>query len=191
MRISFQFDLEKAIRLMAYVVSRLDGADKIVLTKYLYLADRDHFLRFGYPITGDRQCAIKWGPVPSACLSVLRGEAWPNQGTVFRHLQVNDNRVTVHTPVDGALSPTELEVVEKTIQLHRNKNPRAFVREMHELPEYKEVYVPGTSRPIPYEVILKHYSQGNDAQWRKNRPVISPEMASQMNSPFGGSEPNL
>src|SRR5258706_9893863 len=95
MRIVFQFDLTKALQAIAYLVSHLGEVEKVKLLKLLYIADREHFLRHGYPITGDRPYAMPWGPVPSACLDALNGQSWPHSDDAFEYIQVINNMVTV------------------------------------------------------------------------------------------------
>src|SRR5262249_47985983 len=108
MRINFQFDLVKAVQVIAYLASRLGGVEKVKLLKLLYIADREHFLKHGYPITGDRQFAMPWGPVPSACLDALNGQSWPAPDDVFEFLHVVDNLVTVKkSPGEDRLGTTE------------------------------------------------------------------------------------
>ena len=65
MAIHFQFDPAKAMQMIGYVVARVGPVDKVALTKQLYIAERDHFIKHGYPITGDRLYAMPRGPVPS------------------------------------------------------------------------------------------------------------------------------
>lgn len=190
MRIAFHFDLDKAIQALAYLVDALGEVDKVALTKLVYLADREHFLEHGYPITGDRPCAMKWGPVPSATLSALNGEAFPEPDAAFRYLHIDDNKVMLrHRPGDGLLSDAEKRTLDAVARRHGGKRTWDLVRETHELPEYKEAYVEDTSRPIPYELILKH--AGDDRHFRHGRPVISDATAAHMPCPFERSETDL
>ncbi|MCK4275964.1 MAG: SocA family protein, partial [Phycisphaerae bacterium] len=61
--IQFKWRPDKAIQATAYLVGKLGKVDKIKLIKLLYIADRDHFLQHGAPITGDDQYALNKGPV--------------------------------------------------------------------------------------------------------------------------------
>ncbi|MCX5662185.1 MAG: Panacea domain-containing protein [Planctomycetota bacterium] len=192
-RIRFQFDLPKALQAMAFVVHHRGAVEKVKLIKLLYIADRNHFLAAGHPITGDDQYAMKFGPVPSSCLKVLDGESPVGEReVVFDHMHVIDNSVTLKQPLMiDRLSLSERRVLSQTIADHGHKWRWDLVEETHQFPEYRETYVEGTSTLIPYEVILKHYAGGDENKWRLNRPVVSTEMASRMNAPFRASEPDL
>ena len=157
MDIRFHFDLSKAIQVMGYFIVRLDRVEKVKLMKLVYIADKENFLTQGYPITGDRQCAMPWGPVPSDCLHAVNGEIWPNPDEAFKFIHVDDSEVSLRKdPGTASLSPVELESLERVYRVHGNKSRWTLVGETHRYPEYKEAYVVGTSRTIPYESILRH-----------------------------------
>src|SRR5690606_40518414 len=44
------------------------------LMKLMYFADRDHLVKYGFPITGDMYIKLPYGPVPSFSNFVLRNE---------------------------------------------------------------------------------------------------------------------
>ena len=189
MSIRFQFDLSKAIAAMAYVVDRLGAVDKIKLVKLMYLADRRHLIRHGYPITGDRQVAMRLGPVPSGCLDALNGQL-PHPSRVFDHLHVSDAKVMLLSrPKPDPLEASERETLDRVITEHGGKDTWDLVRETHGYPEYEETYVEDASTTIPYELILRHH--GGEDRFRHNRPVISEAMAAHMVSPFRGPENDL
>jgi uncharacterized phage-associated protein len=190
MRISFQFDLGKAVQAMAYLVRELTRVDKAKLMKLMYVADRDHFIEHGYPITGDEQVAMKYGPLPSACLDALDGNPRDAKARVFAYLQIEDTTVSLRKdPGDDRLAESEKAMLQRVAGQHRDKSTWALGRETHAYPEYQHTYREGTSTPIPWEVILRHY--GGAAAFSKGRPVVSPEMAAHMTSPFSQPEPDL
>src|SRR5580693_8314582 len=105
MSLAYQFNLEKAVQAMAFFVDQLAPVDKIKLVKLIYLADRDHFIHVGTPITGDRQVAMPYGPVPSATLDAINGLVCSAEETVFRYLAVKNNQITLRrSPGQSALS---------------------------------------------------------------------------------------
>ena len=66
MSVQFEFDPEKTVAAALYIVSKnLPELTMAKLFKLLYLADKDHLVRYGRPITGDNYVAMKDGPVPS------------------------------------------------------------------------------------------------------------------------------
>lgn len=181
-QIEFEFDFEKAIEAIAYLVEELVEVDKVKLTKLLYLADRDHFLKCGYPITGDSQFAMPKGPIPSNCLDVLDGDP-PYDEEVFRYLHVEDNKITLHTkPGLNVLTESEKETLDKILKEHGHKDKWKLVDETHMYPEYADVFKGDTSTRIPYELILKYH--GDESQYRDGRPVLTRKIREHMKCPF-------
>jgi len=176
----FQFEQDKAIQAMGFIVGRLKSVNKVKLMKLVYLADKTHFLRAGYPITGDRQRALPYGPVPSGTLDVLNGNIWPDPEAAYKFLHVDDNTVTLrHDPGLDRLSAEEVATLDQVLQLYGKDapwGPGGLVEQTHDLPEYQEAFAGAVQRgaksaPIPYESILKH--AGDESHYRLNRPVAS------------------
>jgi hypothetical protein len=173
----FQFDQDKAIQTMAYIVKRLGSVEKVKLMKLIYLADKQHFLRAGYPITGDRQCALPHGPIPSGTMDVLNGNIWPDPQTAYHSLHIDDNAVMLRRdPGVDRLSDEEIATLDEVLRLHGNTDTWRLVEETHRLPEYREAFAVATERgtrsaTISYESILKH--AGDESHYRLNRPVVS------------------
>jgi hypothetical protein len=148
----------------------------------LYLADRHHFIEHGVPITGDRLCAMPYGPVPSASLDAING-FWSSGEQVFRYIHVNDRRAELRqSPGTAALSKSEIASVDAVVREQGPKATWQLVRETHRLPEYVESYVEGSARTIPYERIAKF--SGRDERFRLDRPVVCAEAAALMPCPF-------
>jgi uncharacterized phage-associated protein len=179
MNMRFGFNLEKAYQAMAYMLERIGTIEKVKLTKLVYLADRQHFIERGYPITGDDQYAMKKGPVPSLTLDVLDGD-FP---AVFDFIHIDDNLISLKkSPGTTALNDDERATLDQIVARDGHKDKWVLVRETHKLPEYEQTYKEGTSTRIPYELIAK--VSGNENRFRKNRPVISQEAAAHMSCPF-------
>ncbi len=193
MIIAFEFDACKAARAMAYLVSRMpeQKTDKVKLMKLLYLADRDHFLQEGRPITGDDQYAMPYGPVPTLSLNLLDGQfAQSDDGAVFTYLETRDYEVSLkEIPDPLGLSQTEIRALDAVMQRYGVMDTWRLKDYTHELPEYRQVFRPGTSTRIPFELLLELYSTGN--LYRHGRPVITPGMAASMPCPFPRPEPDL
>jgi hypothetical protein len=151
--------------------------------KLVYLADREHFIRHGVAITGDRQCAMPYGPVPSHTLDLLNGDAWEDGDYVYQYLHLEDRRVRLRLfPETNELTEMEIQTLDHVIQRNGATETWKLVKQTHRLPEYEEAYVEGTSRPIPYERIAKF--SGNPDRFRHNRPVVSQATADRMINPF-------
>ncbi|MBI4569884.1 MAG: SocA family protein [Planctomycetes bacterium] len=193
MRIRFQFDPKKAIACMVDILRRSGGeCDKVKLMKLLYLADREHFLREGYPITGDSQVAMKHGPVPSNCLDLLDGQVQEWREAVVSRIQTDDYHVRLRPEAvtnDPALTDSERRALDDVFFTHGAKETWSLVDETHRFPEFQEACLKDTSAPIPYETILKHH--GGEDRFRHGRAVISHVTMRHMVSPFRVTETDL
>lgn len=70
--ISFEYNKEKAIEMMIYIVSMIDGCDKHKLMKVCYFADLNHLENYGRPVTGNHYIKMEYGPVPSEVYDMVR-----------------------------------------------------------------------------------------------------------------------
>jgi len=71
MPLEFRPKLDKILELLLYLAHKRPDADKYQAVKLLYLADREHFSRFGRPITFENYYALWYGPVASNALDLL------------------------------------------------------------------------------------------------------------------------
>ncbi len=186
MKIQYQFDVDKAVAAMVAILRYTGPTDKLKLIKLLYLADRDCFLSFGHPITGDQPVAMDHGPVPSGCLDVLNGEI---ESQVFSVLHVTDCTVALDDslpPNMEELTDDESRTLKQTLDEYGRLTTGQLYRLVHELPEYRDCHIPGTSADIPFERILQHH--GTEDQFRHGRPVVTRKMRRHLACPFPQSE---
>lgn len=189
MRIQYQFDVDKAVAAMVAILRHTGPTDKLKLIKLLYLADRDCFLASGHPITGDQPVAMDHGPVPSGCLHVLNGEI---ESRVFSVLHIHDREVKLdeNPPPDmEGLADDESGTMKQTLGEYGHLTTGQLYRLVHDLPEYRDCHIPGTSADIPFEKILQHH--GTEDQFRHGRPVITREMRRYLACPFPRSETHI
>lgn len=74
MALSFDFDFDVTKAALLYLASmEIPNFDKYRAAKLIFLADREHLLRFGRPITGDTYSALPFGPTPNRVLGLLDG----------------------------------------------------------------------------------------------------------------------
>ena len=193
MEISFDFDARKAALAMAYLVSRMAGqkTDKVKLMKLLYLADRDHFLREGRPITGDDPYAMPYGPVPTLSLNLLDGQFdQGHDGEVFAYLETSDRDVCLKKlPEPLGLEDSEKKILDEIIERYGKIETWTLERQTRKLPEYQRVNRSGTSTRIPFELLLEFYAK--DRLFRHGRAVVTSAMAANMSCPFSRSEDDL
>jgi uncharacterized phage-associated protein len=193
MLIRFDFDPRKSVQAMAYLLSKMPGqkTDKVKLMKLLYLADREHFLQEGRPITGDDQYAMPFGPVPTLSLDLLNGQfADGEDADIFTYLRTGDREVSLRKiPEPFGLGKTELRILDAVLERYGAMDTWDLCDFTHRLPEYLQVFRPGTSTRIPFDLLLEIYRKGT--LFRHNRPVVTSAMAAHMFCPFDRSEADL
>ena len=72
--LSFTFKPKKFASAVAYLAQRRPGITKKELCKLIYFADKEHLLRYGRTITGDRYYALEQGPIPTRGLDALNAK---------------------------------------------------------------------------------------------------------------------
>lgn len=72
-RIRFREKKDKILESILYLVHTGKELDQYRVGKIFYLADREHFRRFGRPITFDKYVAMANGPVPSITYDIIKG----------------------------------------------------------------------------------------------------------------------
>lgn len=70
--IRFKLDWEKLIQAIDYVAAQKPGLTQFYISKIIYLADKEHLLDYGRPVSGDKIVAMQDGPVPSATLNAVK-----------------------------------------------------------------------------------------------------------------------
>jgi len=73
MPLEFRPKIEKIVELLLYLARARPDADKYQAVKFFYLADREHLIRYGRPITFENYYAMSFGPVASTVLELLNG----------------------------------------------------------------------------------------------------------------------
>ena len=146
---SFKFDEEKAVASIAYLASRnLPDLSKGKICKLLFLADKHHLVRFGRPITGDRICAMKDGPVPSATLKMLN-EVLAGSGSADPLLKeaVSINRTFANPHFEARefklgeyLSESDFEALNSVVQAYGGKTFSELRRITHDMPAYNKAW---------------------------------------------------
>jgi uncharacterized phage-associated protein len=133
----------------------------IVLLKLLYLADKEMLLTWGVPMTYDHWYAMKYGPVLSNTLNIIKASAAKNTSARSHEGDYWDQHIRkdgydlelVGDPGDDLLSEAEEAIIDKVFEEHGKKDKWALVDWTHELPEWTN---PGdSSYPITYDQVLR------------------------------------
>jgi uncharacterized phage-associated protein len=95
--IRFQIDHAKAAEILVWIAVKSPGLDFYRILKVLFFADKEHLVRYGRPVLGDRYIAMEHGPVPSVVYNMLKE--------------------------DPFLAPETLKLVREAIRVVRNEGP--------------------------------------------------------------------
>lgn len=155
MTLNFTFDFGAMKAALLYLASKhLPNFDKYRALKLLFLADREHLLRFGRPITGDSYNALPFGPTPAATHKLLDGlESVTIEGDdtedpkvleLVKSLCVGEIPYPVYQPREApdmdALSETDLIVLDHVAAEHGSKEFKQLKDLTHEMAAYKRAW---------------------------------------------------
>lgn len=128
----FHFDSEKMVQAIAFFASRgVKDLDTMKSAKLLYFADKEHLLKYGRPIIGDRYYVMKDGPIPTAGLPQIqdalsktpKGKHDPRFDEYFRvqRRQQYAEFVATKSPDLDVFSDSDLEVLADVAERYGGK----------------------------------------------------------------------
>jgi uncharacterized phage-associated protein len=150
MAVGFTFDREKAAAAIVYLASQhIPDLSKGKICKLIFLADKHHLVRFGRPVTGDRICAMKDGPVPSNILNMLNqvlenpGDA--SVGMLSRNVSIDRKYVHPHFQAEDFglgefLSESDIESLRSTVERFGTKTFSELRSMTHDMTAYKNAW---------------------------------------------------
>lgn len=151
----FVFDERKTAEAAAYLL-RLRGGRMpyMKLIKLLYLADRESLVETGYPITGDIQLSMNFGPVLSHVLDAIHygSPVWNEYVSVPDGYDVSLVS-TAHDVALDELSPYDRAMLGRVNDTVGSLDQWALVRYTHQLPEWENPN--GGAVPIDPRIVLQ------------------------------------
>ena len=152
----FVFDERRAAQAAARLLDRHDGTMPwLKLVKLLYLADRAALVEGGYPITGDRFVSMRFGPILSRVLDLIRDDC-PAEDSVWHGYVVRErfDARLAGTADNEWLSEYNMGILDGVFDAYGCLGGWDVVARTHALPEWKD---PGDSAiPIEPEDILRY-----------------------------------
>ena len=158
----FVFDEEKTVQAASVLLDLHDGAmPYIKLIKLLYLADRESLVETGSPITGDRFVSMKYGPVLSRVLDLIK-DTDPARDSIWHSYiaRRNYDAVLIGQAQSDHLSEYEEDVLESVFESHGRTKEWDLVARTHALPEWTDPG--GSNAPIEPEEILRYAGYTED-----------------------------
>jgi hypothetical protein len=138
------------------------------LLKLLYIADRESLKETGWPIVGTEPVAMDHGPVHSKVLDLVKGnrrldrqerQQWSD------HIRTQQmDVILIRDPGTLSLSPYEITKLRDVCLRYESADRFGVRDETHEFPEWAQNHTVGTSRPIPFEDIIRAVGRGDDLE---------------------------
>jgi uncharacterized phage-associated protein len=156
--IRYQFNRTKTIQATAVLLRRAGSArseNYLKIMKILYYADRESLEKTGRPITCDEVFAMRWGPVLSQTLDLIRDRTFGTEDWL-RYIATEHNNIRlINDPGNGELCKFEIDLLHALWDKYKDVDPFDLARETHKLPEYMKNQPELESRnPITFEDIL-------------------------------------
>ena len=132
---------DKMVNAMAFFAEACPGSTKMKLFKLMYFADKEHLLRYGRPITGDRYVRMQFGPTPSSSYNMIKGEApyFGDMALFQSKLAVLGNHVrTLHSPDMKVFSRSDEKVLKEIAEKYGRKTAAKLSDLSHEEPTWKK-----------------------------------------------------
>jgi len=150
----FRFNAEKFVNAVAYLSQNCPNNTKLTVCKQLYLADREHLVRYGRPVTGDHYYKLPHGPIPSRGLDIMRGRASALENALREKYVsvVGDSVRPKRQPNRKVFSKTDLEVLDWVIEKYGSWLPSALRNETHKQAPWRDSE---DGRPIDYALFFE------------------------------------
>ena len=140
MPLEFKPKYDKIIELLLYLAYKRPGADKYQAVKFFYLADREHFIRYGRPITNETYFALSYGPVASTVLDLLNGDEWTFRNLGLEKLPfetaVNEKTTIIGKPTREfnreLFSKTDLAIFDEIVERYKDASFDDLFNATHE-----------------------------------------------------------
>lgn len=149
--ISFSYNHSKTPQVALWLLHRHGGSmDKLKLVKMVFLADREHLIRYGRPIVGGHYFTMRRGPVSSEFKEYVDCQMTGVELPFALNGQFN---LVATQPVDeNWLSPSDREILDTIYYEYKDFSPIQLANITHQFKAYKK-HVPeaGSRCPIPYE----------------------------------------
>ncbi len=143
--LKFRPKIGKIVELLLHLAHTRPDADKYQAVKFFYLADREHLLRYGRPISFENYYAMSYGPVASTVLDLLNGNLGAAKNAGIQGLPFKTEAGKTKTgydttfirkplrPVDYDLfSNTDIQVFDEVVSKYRNATFDELFKATHE-----------------------------------------------------------
>jgi uncharacterized phage-associated protein len=167
----FRLRHDKCIQGIHFLALTRPGITQFYIGKVFFFADREHFLDWGRPISGDRYVAMEHGPIPSTIYDLIKdtsGEPDELVDALTERVVIEraGNKLHVFPKRDDdnfpALSETDKEYLLDALQTYGTM-PLAKLKELSHLdPAYEAAWSrPGLNNEMNWQLWLKDLGDEN------------------------------
>lgn len=145
---------KKSIQAISYLANKSERRtiNKLKLVKLLWIADKYHLIKYGRPILKDRYCAMKFGPVQTEMLDLLKKE---NIDYINENLIKHQYSLTaIKEPETLLFSESDLEVLDLVWERFGLIDNFALAELSHYYPEWRkfEDDIKNPNKPSSYDM---------------------------------------
>ena len=135
-----QFDKEKLIEVVLYIINATKGMDYYHVFKILYFAQQKHLCKWGSRIVADDFIAMEYGPVPTELYSAVRNkdlyakELIPlfAEAIEFAGKDTSNTLLPKRAPNMDYLSKADIESLEESIAENKGLSFDELVEKSHD-----------------------------------------------------------
>lgn len=147
-RLRFKPRLDKIVELLVYLAEIKPNRDQYQAVKLFYLADKEHFNRYGRPITYETYFALDYGPVASSALNLIKGiQNTLNAARISRlpiEIEKRDGIFLLtkaeRKPFCDLFSKSDLRVFNETVETYGDKSFGDLYNITHNHAAYKNAW---------------------------------------------------
>lgn len=169
--VRFKLSPHKCIQGIDLIASKVPNITQYYICKIFYFADKEHFLDWGRPISGDRFVAMQHGPVPSFIYDVLKSDSgYPDEilDTLSDRVKITneDNKrcvTSLHKENFSALSPSDTSYLLEAVGKYAHMSFSDLKRLSHQDPAYEAAWAqPGLNNEMNVSLWLENPEEIKD-----------------------------
>lgn len=135
-----QFDKEKLIEVVLYIINATKGLDYYHIFKILYFAQQKHLCKWGSRVVEDEFVAMEYGPVPTELYSAVRNNEYYAKELIpllkeaieFAGKDASNTLLPKREPNMDYLSPADIESLDESIAENKGLSFGELVEKSHD-----------------------------------------------------------
>jgi uncharacterized phage-associated protein len=135
----------------------------LTICKHLYLADKEHVVRYGRPVVGDHYYRLPHGPIPTRGLDMLRRKAGAAENALLeKYVSVIGDSIHPKQAANRKVfSKSDIEVLDWVIKKYGQWSASALRHETHAQPPWRDSEA---SCPIDYALFFEDHPEAESVK---------------------------